>query len=129
MLISIGNDIIETKRIREVWENYGERFIRRIYSESEIDYCLSKKDPVPYLAARFACKEAFIKAIDYPPDERVDMREISLEGKGFGKKRLSLSGKSKELFNKKGYKKMDASISHTKDFASAVVILYGPGKE
>ncbi len=124
MKIVVGNDIVENSRIREAYQNFGEKFLHKIYAPEEIEYCLSKNDPIPHLAARFACKEAFVKAIEYPPSHMPDMREIILVGYEFGKKRLSLSGRSRELFDSRGYIGMDASISHSESYSTAVVLLY-----
>jgi holo-[acyl-carrier protein] synthase len=124
MKYAIGNDIIANKRIRDVYSTYGDRFLSKIYTSSEIRYCLKKKDPIPHLAARFACKEAVIKALDTCPESRVDMREIELIGDQFGKKTLSLNGKSKELFTLRGFSGAQVSISHCEEYSTAVVLLY-----
>ena len=122
-MISVGNDIVENARIGSVLKRFGDRFLKKIYLPRELDYCFSRKDPVPCLAARFAVKEAFVKAVALEKTEFVDMKEIELEGDGFGKKRLVIHGKSKELFNKKGFKNITASVSHSDNYSTAVVIL------
>jgi holo-[acyl-carrier protein] synthase len=123
MPFSIGNDIISNERIRKAWKEHGDRFLDRIFTQGEKEYCLSKKDPVPHLSARFACKEAFIKAINLDRNQMMDMTEIELVGQEFGKKRLCIYGKSKELFTSKGFKDAQASISHCEEFSTAVVLL------
>ena len=124
MKINIGNDIVENSRIGETYSKYGDRFLKKIYTDSEIEYCMSKKDPIPYLSARFSCKEAFIKALDLPNGMALDFREIELTGIHFGKKKLSLFGKAKEVFLSQGFTDSSVSISHTDLYASAVVVLY-----
>ncbi|MBP7283251.1 MAG: holo-ACP synthase [Leptospiraceae bacterium] len=124
MILSVGNDIVENSRIRESYEKFGERFLGRVFSEEEVSYCLSKKDPIPHLSARFACKEAFIKAIELENGKVLEMKEIELSGNFFGKKNLALHGKAKELFLQKGYTEISVSISHTDTYSTAVVILY-----
>ena len=62
MILGTGVDIIEVDRIRGSYERFGERFVRRILSDSELGYCLAHRDPAPFLAARFAAKEAISKA-------------------------------------------------------------------
>jgi len=64
MILGIGTDIIEIDRIRKAYERYGERFLKRVFTQSEVDYCLTKSDPAPNLAARFAAKEAVFKAVN-----------------------------------------------------------------
>lgn len=124
MILSVGNDIVENSRIRESYEKFGERFLGRVFSEEEVSYCLSKKDPIPHLSARFACKEAFIKAIELENGKVLEMKEIELSGNFFGKKNLALHGKAKELFLQKGYTEISVSISHTEMYSTAVVVLY-----
>ncbi|EMM81105.1 4'-phosphopantetheinyl transferase family protein [Leptospira interrogans str. 2006001854] len=86
MKISVGNDIVENSRIRDLLEKHGDRFLKRVFSESEREYCSNRKDPIPHLSGRFCVKEAFIKAIEPGDHVILDMREIELFGKEFGKK-------------------------------------------
>lgn len=129
MKLSIGNDIVSNDRIRKAVDDFGDRFLKRVFTEEEIEYCKNKKDPIPHLAARFACKEAFIKAVGTSSQTLVDMKEISLRGREFGKKKLFLTGKSKELFHLKGFTEADASVSHCESYSTAVVLLYQEEKE
>ena len=62
MILGIGIDIIEVARIRSSFEKFGERFVNRILLPDEIAYCLSHKNPAPFIAARFTAKEAISKA-------------------------------------------------------------------
>ena len=124
MILSVGNDIVENSRIKETLEKFGEKFLEKVYTQEEVTYCLSKKDPIPHLSARFACKEAFIKAIELENGKVLEMKEIELSGNFFGKKNLALHGKAKELFLQKGYTEISVSISHTEMYSTAVVVLY-----
>ena len=124
MILSVGNDIVENSRIKETLEKFGEKFLEKVYTQEEVTYCLSKKNPIPHLSARFACKEAFIKAIELENGKVLEMKEIELSGNFFGKKNLALHGKAKELFLQKGYTEISVSISHTDTYSTAVVILY-----
>ena len=63
MILGIGTDIVEICRIREAVNKWGEKFLKRIFSRREIDYCFFKRDPFPHLSARFAAKEAAMKAM------------------------------------------------------------------
>jgi holo-[acyl-carrier protein] synthase len=125
LVISVGNDIVENHRIGEAYSHHKDRFLKRVFTDGEIDYCLSKGNPVPFLAARFACKEAFIKAVGLEPGEVIDFREVELKGSSFGKKRLAISGKAEKKFQEKGFKEMSVSISHSDSYSTAVVVLYG----
>ncbi|HRG47642.1 MAG: holo-ACP synthase [Leptospiraceae bacterium] len=124
MILSVGNDIVENGRIKDTFDKFGERFLEKVFSKDEVEYCLSKKNPIPHLSARFACKEAFIKAIELENGKALEMKEIELSGNFFGKKNLALHGKARELFLQKGYNEISVSISHTDEYATAVVILY-----
>ncbi|MDX1958475.1 MAG: holo-ACP synthase [Leptospiraceae bacterium] len=125
MKLSVGNDLIETSRVLETYQKFGDKFLEKIFSQDERNYCLIHKNPAPYLAARFACKEAFIKALDLKKGQTVDFREIELAGTEFGKKNLKLTGKALALFEHSGYSRFTVSVTHTENYASAVVILYG----
>jgi holo-[acyl-carrier protein] synthase len=125
MKIKIGNDLIEISRIRDVYEKFGSKFLEKVFTENEINYCLGKKDPIPHLAARFCIKESFIKAIDLPSGEILDLREIELSGQNFGKKTLKLYGNALKFFNEQGFQDHSVSITHTENYAEAVLILYG----
>ncbi|MBE7411996.1 MAG: holo-ACP synthase [Leptospiraceae bacterium] len=122
--ISVGNDIVDNARIRTLLKKFGDRFLHRIFSESEIEYCMQKADPVPFLSGRFACKEAFIKAIQLDKHEVLDLREIELFGRDSGKKKLVIHGRSKEMFHNKGFDSISVSISHVKEYSTAIVVLY-----
>lgn len=124
MILSVGNDIVENHRIKETLDKFGDKFLERIYSIDEVTYCLSMKNPIPHLSARFACKEAFIKAVELEKGVVLEMKEIELCGNFFGKKNLALHGKAKEIFFQKGYSEISVSISHTDNYSTAVVVLY-----
>jgi holo-[acyl-carrier protein] synthase len=62
-IIGLGFDATDLPRIRDVFDRYGDRFLRRVFTEGEIAYCTRQRDPVPSLAGRFAAKEAAMKAL------------------------------------------------------------------
>ncbi|MCB1319628.1 MAG: holo-ACP synthase, partial [Leptospiraceae bacterium] len=86
MILGIGTDIIENHRIGEVYRRYGHRFLNRIFTEEEIQYAESHEDPVPYLAARFAVKEAAVKALNIQGGQGISWKDVEVVGKIFGKK-------------------------------------------
>jgi holo-[acyl-carrier protein] synthase len=63
MIVGIGIDIVEISRLRRALERQGDRFIRRVYTETEQEYCRRHRDPAPYFAVRFAAKEALFTAL------------------------------------------------------------------
>lgn len=124
MRISVGNDLVENARILHVYKEFGEKFLNKVFHQKEIEYCLSKKNPIPFLAARFAAKEAFIKALALPNRVHLNWKEIFIAGNYFGKKELEIIGKAREIFHTKGFENISTSITHTENFACAVVVLY-----
>ena len=125
MILGLGSDIIENERIREVYKKHGERFLKRLYTEGEIEYALKHDDPVPYLAARFAVKEASIKALNLKDFAELKMRDFEVSGRIFGKKELVLHGKARKIADEMGVTNCHLSISHTHLVSMAVVIFEG----
>jgi holo-[acyl-carrier protein] synthase len=116
----IGIDIIDIERVKKAAERTP-RFLKRVFTKQELDYCFSKKNPYPSLAARFAAKEAvrkvhpvFISGIRYHDTEVV----IDQNGQPL----IVLHGKALERF-KKGFDKMAVSLSHAERQAIAAVIV------
>jgi len=121
MIIGIGTDIIEVKRIQEISEKYGQRFINRIYTKEEQQYCESFND-TKYLhyAARFAIKESFSKAIGTGITRGFKFREIGIVNEKSGQPRVVLSGK---LLKQWGDYKIHVSLSHTEENAISFLII------
>jgi phosphopantetheine--protein transferase-like protein len=78
MVVGVGIDICENDRISEMLGKYRDRFLNRVFTPEEVSYCLKKKDPIPHLAARFAVKEAFIKALGMRRDLTISYRDVGL---------------------------------------------------
>ncbi len=113
MIYGIGVDIIEVERIQSLAEK-NTRFLTRIFTETEITYCTKMKNKYQHLAARFAAKEAFFKAIG----RKINWKEIGIKNLPSGKPVLEIL--CEENFP---FKKADVSLSHLKDYAIATVIL------
>lgn len=122
MIAAIGIDIIEVGRIRKLLEK-GERFKKRIYTNLEQEYCDGKKNAALSYAARFAAKEAFLKALGTGLSGGVSFKEIELVNDEKGKPELNLYGKARAMVLKKGGSAWHVSLSHLEDLAAAVVIL------
>ena len=121
MIIGIGTDIIEIERIARSTEQYGDRFIKRIYTETEINYCESFKDKKAlHYAARFAAKEAFSKAIGTGITDGFKFKEIGIRNEMNGKPIVELLGGLKEKW---GDCKIHVSLSHTEGNAVAYVVM------
>jgi len=122
MVVGIGIDICENDRISEMLSKYKERFLKRVFTEDEVNYCLRKKDPTPHLAARFAVKEAFIKALGMPRDLKISYRDVGLKGSE-GKKDIHVTGLLAEMLKTKSVTSILFSISHARDYSNACVVL------
>jgi holo-[acyl-carrier protein] synthase len=122
MIVGMGTDIIEVKRIERLLSTQ-ERFKERIFTRGEIEYCQHKKNNVQNYAARFAVKEALLKAIGTGWREGVAFKEIEVKNNEKGKPELLLSGTVKRITEEMGVTNIQVSISHLKDLAIGVVIL------
>jgi holo-[acyl-carrier protein] synthase len=122
MIVGMGTDIIEVKRIERLLSKQ-DRFKERIFTRGEIEYCEQKKNNVQNYAARFAVKEALLKAIGTGWREGVAFKEIEVKNNEKGKPELVLSGTAKTITEEMGVTNIQVSISHLKDLAIGVVIL------
>ena len=120
-ILGLGFDATDIPRVRATFDRYGERFLRRIFTEGEIAYCTRRRDPVPSLAARFAAKEAAIKVLR-PGDEGVPWREIEVRRDPAGWVALELTGRAAALAVEAGVRELAVSLSHEEGLACAVVI-------
>src|SRR5215217_18427 len=77
-IIGLGFDITDIPRIAQTYADYGERFLKRVYTEGEIAYCMRRRDPVPSLAGRFAAKEAAMKALGTGHSRGVLWRDVEV---------------------------------------------------
>ena len=122
MNIRVGVDITDCRRIREFWKKRGEKFAHRVLTEKEINYCKSRyrSDPIPCVAARFAAKEAVIKALG----RFVPWKDIEIYNLKSGEPRLHLSGKALKAAEALGLKNWEISLSHLEEYALAMVVAY-----
>jgi holo-[acyl-carrier protein] synthase len=125
MILGLGIDIIEVARIHASLEKFGERFGQRVLSPGEIAYCLSHKNPSPFVAARFAAKEAVSKAFGTGIGAQLGWQDIEIARKESGEPYVILHGKGKELFKARKATNLLISISHTEVYAAVVAVLEG----
>lgn len=123
MIVGLGTDIIENERIAAAYEKHGDRFLRRVYTEREIKYAFTHRNPIPFLAARFALKEAVIKALNLRQTVALNLKEIEVIGQTRGKKDLNFTGNMKRMAERMGIGRSLLSISHTANVSVAVVVL------
>jgi holo-[acyl-carrier protein] synthase len=123
MIVGTGIDIAEVPRIQEAIERYGQRFLERIFTEGEMRYCDSKANRMERYAARFAAKEAAMKALGTGWNHGVRWRDCEVVRAPGGRPTMSFHGKAGEFAEKLGVKNAALSISHTAEQAIAQVIL------
>ncbi len=123
MIVGTGIDIAEVPRIKASISRFGDRFLRRIFTEAEIRYCDSKANRVERYAARFAAKEAAMKAIGTGWNYGVTWRDVEVCRQPGGRPTIAFHGKAAEFAAKLGEVHVALSLSHTKEYAIAQVIL------
>ncbi len=126
MIIGIGTDLIEIERIENIYDKYKEKFLNRVFSKEEIKYSQSKnkkQEIIKSLSARFAAKEAFSKALGTGFRDGINMKDISVSLDEYGKPDINVEGKSVELMKNMGINGIHVSLSHVKDYATAMVVL------
>jgi holo-[acyl-carrier protein] synthase len=121
----IGVDLAKIPRLRRIVERWQDRFLRRVFTEGEIAYCQRHHDPVPHLAARFAAKEAALKALGTGLSMGVSWRELEVRRERGKAPTMALSGKSAALARAKGTNRILVSLTHDGDYAFAQVMLVG----
>jgi len=122
MILSIGIDIVEVDRVERAIGRLGERFVRRVFTDPEIDYCGSRGARFVHLAGRFAAKEAAMKALGTGWGAGVSWREVEILPSAAGPPHLALSGVALERFAALGATRSHLSITHTREHAVAQVI-------
>ena len=125
MIVGTGVDITEVARIRAAVERFGERFLKRVFTPDEVRYCVSKVNVAERLAARFAAKEAGMKAIGTGLRHGITWQDVEVVRAPGQRPQLRFSGKAAEFAASLGCKRSHLSISHTAEQAIAHVILEG----
>lgn len=121
MIVGVGCDIIEIERIARAIKR--ESFIRRVFTAEEAAYCQRRGQQAPAsFAARFAAKEAVLKALGTGLREG-SLQEIAVDNDGLGKPLVQLSGHFAMLAKKLGVKNIQISLSHSRELATAYVIM------
>ena len=123
MIVGTGIDIAEVPRIRHSIERFGNRFLERIFTAGEMRYCDSKANCIERYAARFAAKEAAMKALGTGWNHGVRWRDCEVVRMPGGRPTMHFHGVAGEFAAKLGVKNAALSISHTEDQAIAQVIL------
>ena len=123
MIIGTGVDIAEVARIRESIERFGDRFLHRVFTEGEINYCQRRANRFESYAARFAAKEAGMKALGTGWSHGVRWRDIEVVRAKGQRPTIQFHGEAAAIAAKLGTKNIALSITHTSEQALAHVIL------
>ncbi len=124
MIIGIGIDLVDVRRMEGIIFRWQEKFLKRIFTEKEISYCNNKKNPAQRFATRYAAKEAFIKAM-YPKEtEGINFRDIEVTEKE-GRTIINMYDKIKKHVESRGVKNIHVMLSHDGNYGIANVILEG----
>lgn len=123
MILGLGTDIIEIERIDASIRRFGDRFLERVFTPSEIAFCLRKKAPAESFAARFAAKEAGAKALGTGISRGVAWREIEVRRQPGEAPTLHWSGRAHDRAMEIGVRRTRVSLTHGRDTAMAVVLV------
>jgi holo-[acyl-carrier protein] synthase len=123
MIVGTGIDVTEVPRVAAAIERFGERFLRRVYTPREIAYCQSKKNALERFAARFAAKEAAMKAIGTGLRQGVTWHDVEVGHEHGGRPTILFTGRAAEFARRLGTKRVHLSLTHTEQTAIASVIL------
>ncbi|RAK07765.1 holo-[acyl-carrier-protein] synthase [Halanaerobium saccharolyticum] len=124
MIIGTGIDIVKNSRIERLIEKYGTRFLKKVYLDNEIEYCKSKVNSTPSFAARFAAKEAVLKALGTGMRKN-SWHDIEIFNNQLGKPEVRLFKRTAVRAEELGVKNIFLSISHEKKYSVAQIILEG----
>ncbi len=123
MIYGVGTDLIEIRRVQKVLARFGERFARRILCESELTRFRAHRQPVAYLAKRFAAKEAFTKALGTGIHAPANWHGVWVVNLKSGRPQLEFSDELKKLLKEKHIQRSHLSLTDEREMACATVIL------
>lgn len=126
MILGIGTDVIEVKRVGDVVQRHGERFLRRIFTDNEIAYCSARKNAALHYAGRFAAKEAAFKAMGRGWGGDIGWKDVEVTNLPSGAPQISFHGKALETVAEMKMSRAFVSISHVQEMATAIVVIEGP---
>jgi holo-[acyl-carrier protein] synthase len=125
LVLGVGIDIVEIARVRRLMERWQDRFLKRVFTEEELSYALRRHDPAEHLAARFAAKEATLKALGTGLSMGVRWREMEVRRPRGQRPTLALSGRTAELGEARGIRRLHVSLTHDAGLAVAQVLAEG----
>ena len=121
----VGSDLVSVGRIRQAARKFGERFTTRVFTERERRYCEARRDPYPCYAARFAAKEAVLKALGTGLAAGSTWRDVEVISGKRGAPRVELYGRVALIARERGIQKFLITLSHDGSYAVAFVVALG----
>jgi holo-[acyl-carrier protein] synthase len=125
MIVGMGIDLAEVERMEAAIRRHGQALVERVFTPGEIRYCESHRNATERYAARFAAKEAAMKALGTGWRRGVRWVDIEVANEPGGRPALRLHGRTKELAEERGVRRISLSMTHTSGFALAQVIFEG----
>lgn len=126
-ILGIGTDLTECLRMAQMIERHGEVFLTRVFTTHEIGYCQRRKQATQHFAARWAAKEAVLKALSTGWSEGIQWRDIEIRSTRGGRPDVVLHGAIRELAERQGVRQWMLSVSHCRTHAMAYVLALGDG--
>jgi holo-[acyl-carrier protein] synthase len=124
-ILGTGIDIVETGRIRESLEKFGDRFLNRCFLPDEIAYCKAMKFPELHLAARFAAKESISKAFGTGIGQKLGWKDMEIRKRDSGEPYCVLHGKGLDLAEQRGVEEVFVSLTHCREYGAAHAVIVG----
>lgn len=125
MILGVGIDIIEVARVAAAVERFGDRFLQRVFLPDEIAYCRAHRVAAPFIAGRFAAKEAISKAFGTGIGAALGWHDMEIRHHASGAPFVVLHGNAVPLLQERGGHRVWISLSHTENYAAAVAVLEG----
>lgn len=122
MVLGLGTDLIEISRVQQSLDRFGERFLQKVFTDIEVEYCQRKKHAAESFASRFAAKEAGAKALGTGISRGISWKEIEVRREPGERPTLHLSGRAAERALSMGVRNIQLSLTHSRDVAMAVVV-------
>ncbi len=116
----VGVDIIEIERVRAALDRHGDRFLRHVFLDREVGYCSTRRDPPRHYAARFAAKEAVVKALAVKRSMTFLWRDIEILRNADGAPAVRLTGRARRLADARRVRSLKVSLSHSDTHAVAM---------
>jgi holo-[acyl-carrier protein] synthase len=123
MIYGIGFDLVQVSRVEDALRRWGERFQNKVFTPGEIRYGLKKRNPARHFAARFAAKEAFVKALGIGIRRGVHWKDVEVQRGPLGRPVLKIHDRAVEICRKEGIDGFFLSLTHDGDYSGAMVVL------